>query len=303
MSDKTKPNVSVPKYLPLHIARATWSMKSGLEALQLSNWIDIDRNFVPELNIKAQRLKESYSDVVATLPGSHAGQQEILELLLAHLLEYFPEYYRLEGTKIENLKTGQVWEISDYEDVPIALAGQLVQEDLCLMQPTSEGHVLKAISSTFPLFWRVPDKIGLPLYKIHHPVPEFPEKLKHPLELYFERLRPDRPGTRIAWGIAPTPLLVIAWYQPTEGWEKAITAENAGEHLWLRTEHQTLRRLPKSGDILFTIRSFVDPISALKDYPTNRKNLATVIRQMPPETQTYRGMEPFLEPLLAYLEG
>ncbi|MFB2968970.1 DUF3445 domain-containing protein [Aerosakkonema sp. BLCC-F183] len=300
MSANTETNLKIPKYLPLHIARGKWVLRPALEHMEMSKWIDIDEDLIPQLKLKERLLKESYSDVLASLPGSEAGQQELLEMLIEHLLKYFPEYYRVEGTKIENLKWGKVWDISDYKDAPIALAGQLVQEDICLLQPGEGGYTLKAALMCFPLFWRLPEKIGRPLYQIHGPVPEYPEKLKHPLDLYFENLKPDRPGTRIAWGIVPTPLLVVAWYEPKEGWEKELTPENVGDRLWLRSEYQTIRRLPKTGDIIFTVRSFMDPISSL--LPEIRKNLAEVIRQMSPETRAYRVMGPFLEPLLTYLD-
>lgn len=277
-------------------------MRAALEPLELPEWIDIDENFVPELEIKTKLLKESYSDVFAALPGTEAAQQEILDLLLDHLLQYFPQHYQRQDTKIENLKTGQVWDLNEFKDAPILLAGQLVQEDLFLLQPGSEGYILTAALACFPLFWRLPEKFGRPIFQIHQKVPGFEEKMRQPVDIYFEHLKTDSPGIRIAWGITPTPLMVVAWWEPEEGWEKVITPENAGDHLWLRTEHQTFRRLPKSGGIVFGIHSYVDPISSLKDQPEIRRNLATVIRQMSPQTQAYRGMEPFLSQLLAYLE-
>ena len=36
-----------------------------------------------------------------------------------------------------------------------------------------------------------------------------------------------------------------------------LTAENAGEKLWLRVERQTLRRLPASRAVVFTIRTLL----------------------------------------------
>ncbi len=299
----TQVAMKLPRFLPLHIVKGKWSMGPALQPLEdISKWIDIDEEFVNTLKLKHQLVEEHYSKFFAALPGSEAAQQEVLETLLEHLVKYFPEYYRQEGTKIENLKLGKVWDISDYQEAPLALAGQLVQEDLCIMQPGEEGFVLTAALAFFPLFWRVEEKIGLPLFKVHGPVPGFKEKLDKTVNNYFAHLHPDRPGFRIAWGIVPTDEMVLYWYQPKEGWEKEINADNAGDVLWLRTEFQTLRSFPKSGAVLFTIRSFVDRISCLRKEPQIAHNLAAVIRGMSPHTQTYRGMEPFLEPLLAYLD-
>ena len=46
---------------------------------------------------------------------------------------------------------------------------------------------------------------------------------------------------------------------------------------FIRVERQTLRRLPNSGDILFTIRIYVDPLAALARHPEGR-SLARSLR-------------------------
>lgn len=81
----------------------------------------------------------------------------------------------------------------------------------------------------------------------------------------------------------------------------AVVAERAGEQLWLRVERQTLRRLPRSGDVLFTIRTYVEPLGAALDAPAAHA-LAARIREMPPATAQYKGIEPIRAPLLAYLD-
>ena len=47
--------------------------------------------------------------------------------------------------------------------------------------------------------------------------------------------------------------------------------------LFVRVERQTLRRLPQSGDILFTIRVHHDPLSALTKHPDGTR-LASGLR-------------------------
>ena len=74
------------------------------------------------------------------------------------------------------------------------------------------------------------------------------------MDRLFDKLRIDRPVARLNWSVVDDPTL----FQPTgRGNPNArgkLTADNAGERLWVRMERQTLRRLPKSKDILFTIR-------------------------------------------------
>lgn len=46
-----------------------------------------------------------------------------------------------------------------------------------------------------------------------------------------------------------------------------ITRENAGERLHTRMERETLFRLPKTGAILFTIRTYIKPLGRFANKP------------------------------------
>lgn len=285
-------------YLPF--ADGQWRMNLGLKALNLPEWIDIDQHFVEELALKDQLLKNQYSDVFAAIPNSQPSQQEVLDVLLNHLLDYFPQYYQQQGTIIENLCTGQLWNIADFEAAPLDLAGRLVQEDLLLLQPSPSGYILAAASLCFPLRWRLSEKIGRNLAQIHAPVPGYQEKLKSPVDGLFERLKFEHPSWRMNWSIVDTPELFLPPSQTTD-LETIITTENAGEKLFLRRERQTLRRLKKSLDILFTIHSYVHPLNSLENDPPLAAKLAQTIRQIPTEMQSYKNLLPIREALLDYL--
>ena len=43
--------------------------------------------------------------------------------------------------------------------------------------------------------------------------------------------------------------------------------DNAGQRLHLRVERQTLLRLPKSNAVLFTIRTYMNPLSTFEGRP------------------------------------
>ena len=97
--------------------------------------------------------------------------------------------------------------------------------------------------------------------------------------------------------------------------ENAITPEM----IVLRTERQTLRRLPKTGAILFTIRTYITPVTRLVEEPGVPSRLASAVRSWPDVVARYdsnqcRGLHPlksisykcreaFGEVLLSYLDG
>lgn len=289
-----------PLYLPFMDGQ--WRMAMGLKPLQLQQWIEIDQDFADELNQKDKLLKEHYSEVFGSLAGSEAGQQEVLELLIEHLLRYFPDYYQQQGDRIFNKITGQVWQRNDFVTNPLDLAGRLVQEDLCLMQLKDREYILTAGSVCFPARWLLSDKLGHPLMQIHAPVPDYTNKLEQPVNNFFQRLKPEFPGYRINWSIVDSPELFLTQPHRSEALGADITAENAGEKLWLRVERQTLRRLPRSGGILFTIRTYVYPLNTVVNDSDRASQLAAVIEQIPPQMQIYKNIFPIKTALLAYLQ-
>jgi hypothetical protein len=116
-----------PPYLPF--ADGRWRMVPGLRSLDLQTWIEIDEHFERELALKETLLRQRYSDVFASLPGSEPGQQETLDLLVTHLLEHFPQHYQREGDRLHNSTTERIWYLSDFQTAPLDLAGRLVQEE------------------------------------------------------------------------------------------------------------------------------------------------------------------------------
>lgn len=296
-------------YLPFMDSHG--GIKMGLKPLKLADWIEIDDQFVAYLTRKQELFQHHYSKVFAGLSGSEAGQREVLDLLLDYLPERFPQYYQRRGDlsgaearsdRIENLLMQQCWNMSDFEAKPLDLAARLVQEDLCLMQPSPEGYILIAASVCFPSNWRLEDKLGQPLNQIHEPVPQYREKLKTPVNNYFEHLKVDRPTYRLNWTIVDTPELFLRNSKNSRRLDE-ITVENAGQKLWIRVERQTLRRLAKSNNILFTIRTYIYPFSILESEPAIAQNLSTAIQQMPSSMQRYKHFLSIREVLLDYLNS
>jgi Haem-dependent oxidative N-demethylase, alpha subunit-like len=153
----------------------------------------------------------------------------------------------------------------------------------------------------FPAHWRLADKLGRPLEAIHGPVSGFGERLAAPVDRFFARIQVERPVWRVNWSLVDTPTLFL----PPEhrGHPKPVSAERAGEQLWLRVERQTLRRLPLSGDVVFGIHTHVDPLGDAVDSAEAARALAARIREMPEPMARYKSILPIREPLLAWLDG
>jgi hypothetical protein len=277
----------------------------GLFPLELRDWIEPDARMTVELTEKERLLRERHHDVFAALPEAAEGSAETLALLVEHLPARFPTLYKREGDVLQNLVTRQSWDLTRTELHPLDLAGRLVQEDLCLMKPLegSDVYCLVAASLCFPTRWRLLEKLGKPLNTIHAPIPGYEEQLASTMDRYFERIKTDKPVWRMNWSLIDDPTL----FQPTghgrKGHNPDITPKNAGEKVWLRMERQTLRRLPRSQDILFTIRVYVKPLRELANRPDHAAALAAAARALPEPMRLYKSLPPFLDAVLIWLDG
>ena len=274
----------------------------GLVALQLKDWIEADEYFYDELKEKKQLLISNYPEVFASRPGSLPAQTEVLALVLKHMEKYCPGVLTTEQDEVILPKLKWKFRISDFEESPLDLCGRFVQEDLCLMAPGPDGYTLEAASLCFPARWRLMDKMGLPMSGIHKPVPDYSEKLSRPVDSFFNRIDVDRPVWRVNWSLTTDPTMFQPVRQKHSASEPSITSKNAGDKVYMRCERQTLRRLPDTGWILFTIKTYLDKLSKLHKYPKEAQNLSSLLRSAPTTLLSYKNINHFLEPLLVYLD-
>ena len=291
-------------YLPF--VKSSDRLAMGLKPLPIQDWIEIDDAFTAELALKSALLAHCYQDIFVALSHTQAAQQEALQLISDHLLQHFPLIYQAQnkGTSrgIYNLKTEQSWNLADFAQAPLDLAARLVQEDLCLMLP-GEGYRLAAASVCFPLRWSLKEKLGQPLSQIHQRVPDYPQQLTRHVDNMFDRLKENSPALRFNWSLVDSPELHLAQDKQITQLNPVVNADNAGASLWLRVERQTLRRLPVSRGILFTIRTFVYSLEKVTERPTVAAELAQAVQRLKPEMQIYKNLLPFRAALMSYLDS
>jgi hypothetical protein len=276
----------------------------GLAPLDLQHWIEPDEHMAVELQAKDRLLRERHHDVFAAQPEAEAGSAEVLALLAAYLPAQFPALYRRFGDRLDNLATGQRWQLSACPFHPLDIAGRLVQEDLCLLRRTPGETVYRLVGASvcFPTRWRLAAKMGQSVGTIHEPVPGYEAQLAVSMDRFFQRLKVERPVWRLNWSLMDDP----THFQPTGHGRRTpnpgIDVDNAGEKLWLRLERQTLRRLPQTADILFTIRIHIHPLQHLTRRPAQAARMAAAMRALPPDMQRYKSLPPFLDATLAWLD-
>jgi hypothetical protein len=165
---------------------------------------------------------------------------------------------------------------------PIVAASRLVQEDLCVLV-RDDAWRLRAACVCFPSRWELASKIGATLDDIHCPVPGYEAELARPTNAFFERLKPDRAFWRLNWSLLDSPTL----FQPA-----SVRRTPVGdlEEWFFRVERQTLRSLPRTRAVVFTIRTYVTSAAVLcQDDETFAETLIHAIETAPASVQEYKG--------------
>jgi len=203
----------------------------------------------------------------------------------------------------------------------MTVAGLLVQDDLFITVEGTDGkYYFQAGSICTGGFWRMEDKIGKALDDIHKGgnVPQYETKLKPSLTRFFRKLRTDKPVLRNNYFIQIDNEL--SWSEPTNGNEDAFDegTHEPKQELWgdfkppeptmrvedihFRTERQSLRRMPRTGAVLFTVRTYIEPMTKLAQEPGVPGRLVSAVRSFPDDIFVYKAAHLYRDALLPYLD-
>jgi dimethylamine monooxygenase subunit A len=272
----------------------------GLKQLDLQNWIEIDATFDFQLAEK-RRIYAEYADKVFVAESdTEDAQAEVLALLTEHLPARFPERYRSEGDRMTVVGHPELDGLEAQDLPPLHKASLLVQEDLIIMRRGEDGWRLAAGSLCFPSSWLLTEKFGKPMSAIHEPVPGFGPGTRNAglIDRMFDKLQIGQPVERFNWSIQAGdalyhPLSNAGRIDRATGRPIRFPDVEAAARAFIRVERQTLRKLPATGDILFTIRIYLDPIGLLKSRPDRTALAASFAEQLlalDAEQLDYKGL-------------
>jgi dimethylamine monooxygenase subunit A len=272
----------------------------GLKPLDPDQWIEPDGRLADQLSQKKRLYEEDFETVFAAEPGTREAQAEVLAMLADYLPSRFPDIYRRHDDRIDILPAGRSLHLGEWPQMPLVAASLLVQEDLVIMSRGNEGWRLVAAALCFPSSWSLAEKFGLPLHEIHIPVPGFGDGTRNArlIDRIFDNLAIDRPVERMNWSLQEDDRLHLPRSKGQR--DEAVRHESGGllgidplARAFIRVERQTLRKLPLSGDILFTIRIHLDPMRLLAEHPDRARltiSLADQLAAMDTAQLDYKGI-------------
>ncbi|MCB1333550.1 MAG: DUF3445 domain-containing protein [Roseivivax sp.] len=217
----------------------------GTRPLDFADWLITDEAYAAQMAERARLLREDRNAVLAVLPECAEAAEETLDLALAHLPD---------GVTV----TDGVLQCPDGRSVPIdrsdplGTLGHALQEDFCVMQKQGDEYVLTGAVLCFPSIWRLHEKLGRPMTVIHEPVKSYDGDIARRVARLFDGLNADRP----IWRFNARWHEHAQLFQPWSEVRQRDTADR-GAAPYMRSERQSLLRLPRSGAVLFTIHTFV----------------------------------------------
>ncbi|GAB7344428.1 hypothetical protein MBLNU457_2275t1 [Dothideomycetes sp. NU457] len=295
-----------------------YNITLGLRTMNWDEWIELDNEYPRYHADKARRIRERGEKCCRTEddPRVFDGAVELLEELADYLPQRYPSLFEKTECGVRNLFSAEVFDVrrevltvDGRKENPMMLAARLVQDDLAIMFEREDGaYYLSAGAILLAGFWRLEDKFGMALSEIHTSgdVPGFKEKLEKGMLNFFRRIKPEAPVLRNNYFIQVDDNLDWSSSIGSEdsegiGW---FTAEKnkAIEHHYFRAERQSLRRLPRSGGVVFTIRTYFHPITEISKEPYVPGRLASGIRSWGDDVSKYKGKEMYGDVLLEYLD-
>jgi len=288
------------KYTPYTTRKAPFTI--GLEPLDPDLWLEPDHLLPHYLKEKDAILASRRDDAFRAHPDTLDAQQKVLDLVADYLPDHYPDLYRAKADCIEIVPTGTAVPLHHPDTPPLERAARLVQDDLVIMRPGANGYELVAAAVCFPSSWTLSEKFGLPLDAIHRPVPGYDGKMARRMDLIFDRLPPDQIVWRSNWSIYDTDDLPI--FKSSARFSH-LADDIEFDGAYMRVERQTLRRLPDSRDLLFTIMIYLDPLRKLRDHPDSQ-SLAHGLREqllaLDPDQLGYKHLTTRRKQLADYLQ-
>ncbi len=226
----------------------------GLNPVEPGQWLQIDDAYSAQMTRRLSLMKDHGELVHRLSEDARAAAEELLADVIAEIsdtdgFEVHGETVRCPDGRLVQLDRAQ----------PLLTLGALVQEDFVILQKHGNEHVMTGAILCFPASWSLDQKFMKSLVKIHIPVDSYTPDIARRVQRLFDGIQPGRPMWRANYLSYNDPEL----FQPRREEERRCFDRNSPS--WLRVERQCMKRLPRSGAVVFSIHSYVLSDQRLKE--------------------------------------
>lgn len=219
----------------------------GIAPLDPDQWLMIDDAYGAQMALRQELIATKRDQVIAIDAAAMPAAQE----LLGQVVEFFTRTGAMQvADGVVQTPDGRCVPV-DYDD-PMGCMGQITQNDFAVMEKRGDEHVLTVAVLCFPASWLLAEKFMCGLIGIHDLVDPYDDQIAKRVQRLFDGIQVDRP----LWRFNALRYADPALFQPRSMYARRPSEERHASR-YLRSERQTLIRLPKTRAVVFGIHTFI----------------------------------------------
>lgn len=280
-----------------------------------ANIVDLGGDDYVHIMKERRRILAADPNRVQILHGMMPACWDLLMYYLRDLAITQPEHMQLDEdgdlVRWQNhlLGTDQTFIVGDESSLPfdpMTFLGREIPDDLLLVKERGGQLHFDAGLVTFAAAWSVTFDAGMSFKEIHQPVPRLTsEGITSRAEQFLMRLPADQVFRRVNWTLSASgsrKLDISLEELPEWGQDiPRLVAERDFGRLQLRIELEHFIRLPMSGAVTFSIRTFMASLEEIKTIPAWRDQLAQILLSTPEDIAAYKGISDYRAAATAWL--
>lgn len=279
--------------------KGPYHMTMGIKTLEHNEWLLLENTYQTMTDKRSKITENERDHTVLTQPEAKESVHETYEMCLDYLMTRYPMYFAIDEkdsslihNKIRNEKIPRDPAAYPDDETLIRVLSRTMEEDFLIMifDEKTEQYYLRSGSFAFPSGFDPARKMNLSLKDIHGPVPLYKQSIEKSMDKFFRRLKVGNWVYRLNWSIQSHDKLYAPGlnHASVEQVIKPLDPTTMNfDNVFLRCERQCLLRLPKTKALLFTIRTYITPLSEIRN-EESAVDLIEAIDNLPESVAHYK---------------
>lgn len=309
-----------------------YKLTMGIKNLDPQDYLLVEPVHAERLQLKQKLMSNSHpaypqgkdirKETVFYKPEAEMAVKEYYDFVLDYMCTKYPKLYvKIGNNQVLNKTIDEVIPAHTDDKTPgedyVVHLSKVIDEDYIILQkdPSRSGekdgdeYFFKAGIFTFAAGFAPSERFDTPLSYIHHPIPGYEDKLKPTMNRFFDKLLPFRFVTRSNFSVQTHNKFYVddsnKGHNLSADYEqKPLDYDSLDfeKDVHYRSERQVLTKLPKSGAVVFTIRTYLIPMAQIKKEPKEvRERFIGAINGLQGDISAYKRSKEWGPPVIKYL--
>lgn len=296
-----------------------YKLTMGISTLAPKDWLLMEDTYLGRIREKQKIITNSHpsyplekdlrSSTVFLSPEGEPALREFYDVVVEFMTSKYPMYFERQGDQIYNNVTKEsipapAGATTDPQVLLSSLVGTIEEDFIILMkdptkhgQPYGDEYFFKAGVFAFAAGFDPKDKFNQPLTMIHAPIPGYESKLKLSMNRFFEKLEPRKFVLRSNFSVQTHDKFYVddankGYHLTDEELSVPIPYETLDfdKQVHYRSERQVLIKLPQTGAIVFTIRTYLHPMRQFEENKEAALRLKGALAKFPEDMAKYKNI-------------